>query len=168
MWALRGIHVTKALWMTPGCTVVSWAYRIQSQSSIHSALSYNLRNFSDRPHEKLPTDENLADGKSMFVRWRGWLFIWRWDFEGSRSSFHFKCSLLKKGLGVDNFETFGKEEVGLWFPMLALSLPHVFLMKDRVWKNHKWMEVEISSNVKFLKLYPRGKKSGKLGQRMSL
>ena len=84
--------------------------------------------------KKLMADESSRDEKSVFARWRGWLFIWwyesiQWDFEGS-------CRVPKVPNGVPN-------EV------------HA--------RSTKWMEVEISSNVKFFKLYPKGREVRSLG-----
>ena len=48
-------------------------------------------------------------------------------------------------------------------PLLASSPSQVLLMKDLVWKTSsklcEKMEVEMSSNVKFFQLYPRGKEA---------
>ena len=70
-----------------------------SKPSIYHASSYGLWNFSNNPKKKkLLMDEISADEKSMFTRWRGWLFIWLYESicvgfwrypEGSQSS---QCS----------------------------------------------------------------------------
>jgi hypothetical protein len=63
-------HVTKALWIEG---VRSWADHIQV---IHSQ-GPNLWSMKmlGQPEKKLQMKEILADDKSMFERWRGWLFI---------------------------------------------------------------------------------------------
>ena len=75
-----------------------------------------------------------------------------WDFEGSeRDPWVFNV--------VPRSSTFRKKEVGLRIPPLASSPSQVNLMEDLVckfsFKLCEKMEVEISSNVKFFKLYPR-------------
>ena len=88
--------------------------------------------------------------------------------------FYFNWRLvIKRGLElmasiIDS--TSQKEEAWVWIPMLASSLQQVLWMRDLVWhflsKICEWMEVGISSNVKFFKLYPRGgeaKCRGKIG-----
>ena len=76
-------------WRVCGCG------QIISKPSVHISPSYILWNCSGSPKKQLLTYENLADEKSMFARWRDWLFIpshericlgfWRF-LEGSLSS----------------------------------------------------------------------------------
>jgi hypothetical protein len=46
-----------------------------SKPSIRNAPSYGLQNCSGSPEIKLMADVFSRDEKSMFARWRGWLFI---------------------------------------------------------------------------------------------
>ena len=55
-----------------------------------------------------------------------------WDFEGSRSS-QWSSPIIKRGLELMDGtfgSTFGKEEVGVRFPLLVSSLSQFLLMKD--------------------------------------
>ena len=63
-------HVNEALWMEG---VWLWADHFQAIHSQSPILWFTklLRH----PPKKLPTDGILADEKSMFARWRAWLFI---------------------------------------------------------------------------------------------
>ena len=105
---LRTWHCRPCHWgaVNGGCVVVSEPH-----------LSHPIRVFRLRVYEttraareKLPTDENLPDGKAMFARWRGWLFIplyesicvgfWRFP-EGSLSSWW--SSIFDEGLSLKIF-----------------------------------------------------------------
>ena len=64
------IHVIEALWMQG---VWSWIDHIQA---IHSQrLILRSTKLFGQPEFVFSKDEMLGDEKSMFVRWRGWLFI---------------------------------------------------------------------------------------------
>ena len=71
-----------------------------SKPSIHRAPSYSLQNYSGSLKKKIWMDEILAEEKSMFTRWRGWLFIssyesicvWFWRFPKDSPKFPMEFS----------------------------------------------------------------------------
>ena len=114
--------------------------------------------------KKLMTDQISLDEKSTFVRQRGWIFIPSYE-SICVVKFHFiSSSAIKRALELMASilgSTFQNEEVGVRTPPLLASFPpQVCLMKGLVWKFPskicECMEVEISTIVKFFKLYPRG------------
>ena len=82
----------------------------------------------------------------------------------------FQGLVIKRGLELmastlgSNFQ---KEEIGAGAPLLALSPPHVLLMKDLVSKFpskiREWMEVDITSNNEVFQALLKGKRSHKFG-----
>ena len=64
------VHVIEALWMEGVWSGADRIQAVQLQSPILPSTK-----LLGKSKKKLPTDEILADGKSMNARWRGWLFI---------------------------------------------------------------------------------------------
>ena len=119
-----------------------------SKPSIHRAPSYGLRNCFGKLHWELrEPSKSHTNALTQPVK------------------SHFTPRLvIKKGLELMAStlgSTFQKDEVGVWtrppwHHLLCKSFENSFKIRE-------WMKVEISSNVKYFELYPRGRKAKNWG-----